>query len=206
MGAIGGLVSGIFGLIGAAKQAEAAKERGAAQAYALHYQAKVARYNAMFTNQLGENQAETLSWKTAANVGAIKAAQAANSVDVNSGSNVRVVGSAGKLGKADELTIRANAARAAYGYQLNANLEDVEAEEAKKAAGIDASAAMLQGIGSLVGGAISAFTSFGGATGSYGGSTGSTYFSGNVPSSDGGGGSQYVPAVGGQGGNSQFLI
>lgn len=187
MGAIGGLVSGAIGLIGAIQEAKAAKERGEAQGYALNYQAQVARYNAMFATRLGMNAAETQSFKTGANVSAIKAAQAANGVDVNSGSASRVAGSAEKLGKADALTIRANAARTAFGYTTQSILQDVEADEARKAGQLDASAAMIGGIGSLVGGAMSMFTDIGGSGGSaYGGYSGAAY-SGSTAGVSGGG-------------------
>ena len=68
----------------------------------------------------GEQNAAQAELKGRAAVGAIRAAQAANNVDVNTGSAVDVRSSAAETGQLNALTIRNNAAREAWGYQNQA--------------------------------------------------------------------------------------
>ena len=113
------------GLAGAAVSAFGSVEAGNAAKASSDYQAQVARNNATIANQnvawtaeSGESKVAAQGMKTAANVGATKAAQGASNIDVNSGSasNVRVA--EGKLGALDALTIRSNNSREAYGYEV----------------------------------------------------------------------------------------
>lgn len=79
--------------------------------------AEIAKQNAAFASQEGAANTAAEQQKTRATVGAIKAAQAANGVDVNTGSAVDVRSSASALGELNAINIRSNAARQAYGYQ-----------------------------------------------------------------------------------------
>lgn len=116
--------------------------------------AQIARENAERAGQAGEAQAGISEMKTRAQVGAIKANQAAGGVDVNTGSAVDVRSSAAALGELDAISIRSNAAREAYGYQQNsrsfeqqANLGESEAKNADIAGPINAAGTLLGGIG-----------------------------------------------------------
>lgn len=61
-------------------------------------------------------------------MGAIKAAEAAGNVDVNSGSAVDVQSSAAALGELNAITIRGNAAKEAYGYETQSTSFENQAQ------------------------------------------------------------------------------
>jgi hypothetical protein len=110
-------VGGIFSMFGAAQS-------GAGQEAMYNYQAGVAKINAQIAQQnadyataAGEVSAQTSGMGTRAQIGTEKTQQSASGLDVNSGSAVDVRASTAELGQHDEATIRANAARTAYGYQ-----------------------------------------------------------------------------------------
>lgn len=126
---------------------------------AANYQAQVAANNAAIAqgqaNQAtaaGATAVEQQGLKTRAEVGAIKAAEGASNVDVNTGSNVDVRSSAAELGQLDALTIRSNAAKQAYGYEIagagftgQAGLAQAQAAQAGTAGGISAAGSLLSG-------------------------------------------------------------
>ena len=96
--------------------------------------------------------------KTRAAVGQTLAGQGASGVDVNTGSSVDVRAGETKLGMLDALTIRANAARKAYGYNVAATgaeaesgLLTSEAQQAKQAAPISALGSFLGSVSSTAG-------------------------------------------------------
>jgi hypothetical protein len=111
-----------MGIIGQsqAAQAQAAQAAGMAQ-----YQASVARMNqalmeqnAQRAEQQGEADAERQDLKTAQLMGSQRAALAAQGGDVNAGSDLDILGDTARAGKLDELAIRSNAARQAYGFRV----------------------------------------------------------------------------------------
>lgn len=88
--------------------------------------------------------------KNAATAGSIKAAQAANGVDVNSGSNADVQASQRELGELDTETTENNALLQAYGYSsqatnftAQAGLEQQEAAQAPIGAALSAGGGLL---------------------------------------------------------------
>lgn len=110
---------------GTAVGAIGSMQQGNAAAAASNYNAQVAAENAVQAQDnaaragaAGAQQAAEESQKTRATVGAIKAAQAANGVDVGTGSAVDVRSSAAELGQLSAINIRSNAAKTAYGYQV----------------------------------------------------------------------------------------
>lgn len=88
----------------------------------------IAQQNAAFEGEQGAANAGIEQQKTRAQVGDIKASQAANGINVNTGSAVDVRAGAAELGKLDAITIRSNAARAAYGYQTQAASDSAQAQ------------------------------------------------------------------------------
>ena len=105
-----------------------AYEKSTAEAAAARYNAKVAGQNAQFARQNaqwagaeGESQTELAALRTRHEVGKIKVAQAANNVDVNTGSAAAVQKSQSEMGLLNEMNIRSNAARRAYGFEVKAN-------------------------------------------------------------------------------------
>ena len=116
--------------------------------------AQIAQQNETWAAQAGEQQVGEQAQKTRATVGAIKAAQAANNVDVNSGSAVMLLPSAAALGELSALNIRSNAARTAYGYATQSasetsksQLDTFEGEQAQIAGDVGAGASVLGGVG-----------------------------------------------------------
>jgi hypothetical protein len=115
--AVGTVVGGVMGAIGQ-YQSQAALQRQAM------YQAQVARnnqiisdQNAAYARQASAAQESRQNEKTAAVIGATRAAQASNGLDVNSGSNLDVQSSAEELGQLDAASIRSQGERQARAYE-----------------------------------------------------------------------------------------
>lgn len=114
-----------MGLSGAGMAAGAfgAYKSAAGQKAALGYQASVADSNAQIADEQarfalmnGQQEEQALRMRTAATMADQKATAAANGVDVGSGSPTELMASTGYLGERDALTLRDNAARAAWAY------------------------------------------------------------------------------------------
>ncbi len=166
--AIGGQVIGGFQKAAADRQAASAQQQAyEAKAKESQYQAQVAENNRQTSEQnarvaaaAGEQQAFNKGMETRQKVGGIVAGQAASGVDVSSGSALDVKSSTQELGQVDALTIRSNAAREAYGYQVQGSNFGAQAEadrfggenditagqNAKKAGDIAATGSILSGI------------------------------------------------------------
>lgn len=160
-----------------------------AQANAANYQAQVARNNSILAEQqaqrtmaAGEQAAMQKGLQTRAKVGAIRAAQAASNVDVNSGSALDVQSSAAELGQLDTERETSRAALQAYGYRTQSSNFQAEA-------GLDEAKASSARIGGAFGAVGSLLSGAGNAAGKYAqwqGLTGSGYnYSGPGPSSGG---------------------
>ena len=136
---------------------------GEATANAASYQAQVAANNAIVEEQnasyalaAGRAQAQATSMKSAATLGKIKTAQAANNVDVNSGSAKTVQESARETGQLDTETVMSNSELQAYGYRTQAmgykaeqGLEEAKSEEAVPAALLSATGTLLSSASSV---------------------------------------------------------
>ncbi|NIF51403.1 hypothetical protein [Burkholderia sp. Ax-1724] len=150
---------------GAAASAYGAIKQGQAASAASDYQAQVARNNQIVSNAYakqaqsdGENQVAAKQAQTSQMIGAERAAMAANGVDLDSGSALRIQGDTAKLGDVDAMTIRNNAARQAYGYQLQglsysqqAGLDEASASNAKTAGYLGAFSSIVSGASSVAG-------------------------------------------------------
>lgn len=131
--------------------------RAAGEAY--DYNAQLAEQNAAFADQRaawsaeeGDQAASAAQMKARAVEGGVRANQGASGVDVNSGSSVDVQESVRQTGMLDALTVRSNAARQAYGYQVEAvndraqaALDRSAAKNSRKAGVINAAATLLGG-------------------------------------------------------------
>src|SRR5262245_61207241 len=100
---------------------------GFAQSSMYKYQAgvaavnqKIAKQNADYSREIGENKAEVSGMKTRQIVGKTKATQAASGFQAEGGSASDVRESEHMLGMSEQDTIRANAAKAAYGHDVEA--------------------------------------------------------------------------------------
>jgi len=183
LGAIGAITS-----IGAAGVgAVGAIEKGNATSAADKYNAEIAANNAKIATQsanyagaAGTAQAEQAGLQSRAKLGAIVANEGASGVDINSGSNLQVQSSARELGELNAITIRSNAARTAYGYQVQgandtaqSNLDTSSAGQAETAGGIGAASSVLGGLGSAASN-YAKFTMNGGGSGLNSGSVAPT--------------------------------
>lgn len=119
--------------------------------------AKIAEQNARFAGEEGAANAATEAMKTRAAIGGIKAAQAANGVDINSGSPVDVRSSAAELGELNAITIRNNAARHAYGYQTEASSDRAQAQLDRQQGKYAAEAGFFKAGTTVLGSGISAY-------------------------------------------------
>lgn len=153
----------IAGGIGAATTAVGDVEGGIAQGNAAHYQAQVAKNNATIENQNAEYAAEAggaqgqmVGQRAAATGGRIKAGQAANGINVNTGSAEAVQEGARQAGQLDVLTTENNALLEAYGYktqsknfEAQAGLDEAEADQAPIAGDLAAGGSLLSNASSL---------------------------------------------------------
>ncbi len=136
---------------------------GIQQGNAAHYQAQVARNNALIQQQNAQYSAGV----TAANAQAsglkqrerlaeIRASQAANGIDVSTGSASDIQDSTHKLGLLDTKTVTNNSALRVYGYQseatsseAQARLSDAEGDFAPIAGGLKAAGSLASAAGSF---------------------------------------------------------
>lgn len=148
--------------ISAGVSAYGAIKQGQAQSAALQYQAQVAQNNQKIAGQYaqqaiadGENKVAAKQQQTAQMIGAQRAAMAANGIDLDSGSPLRLQEDTAKLGNVDALTIRNNAAREAYGYQVQGLSYGQQAQLDEASASNAVTAGNLNAFSSIVGGASS---------------------------------------------------
>lgn len=123
--------------------------------------AQILKQGATWAGQAGEGDAGISEMKTRAAVGGIKAEQAAAGVDVNVGSAVDVRASEAAKGMQDALTIRANAAKQAYGLQTQAAGETAQAGLYKSMAPYEIQAANLKSKATILSGKAQVASQFG---------------------------------------------
>lgn len=114
-------LGGVSGVLGAIQQGKAATASANYNAAVAGVNAEQAKKNSELASEAGMAQEAMQERKTRAEVGQIKANQAASGLDVNSGSALDVRSSAAELGELDALTVRSNATKEAYGYSTQAS-------------------------------------------------------------------------------------
>lgn len=122
-------------ILGGATAAAGAKQKAAAQSQMYTYQAGIADLNRRialdnrdYAIYSGGEEAKRYGMKSAQAAGSIKAKQGASGIDVGSGSSVDVQKSQKQVSDLDTATIRNNAARKAYGYQVEAESDKMQTE------------------------------------------------------------------------------
>lgn len=157
------LAGGVVSAMGAQQQAQA-------QADAARYQAQVARNNQLMAQRNAEyvrqkSEIDTLNQdlQNRERQGKIKAAMGASGFAIDSGTNNRIIGDAASLGRLDTLTVRNNADRSAYNFDVEASNEEASAGMYDQQAANAKKAGNLAMFSSLLGTA----TSFGEKWGSY---------------------------------------
>lgn len=116
---------------------------------------KIALQNADYERKVGEVKAQEMGMKTRFQMGETKVAQAAGNIDVSRGSAAAVRDSEHELGLHDQATTRANAARRAYGYDVEAAQDTAQMRMYSEAASQSRRAGEISAISSILGGASS---------------------------------------------------
>jgi hypothetical protein len=134
------LAGGVMSAVGTGRQYAAASANAAYQAQVAANNAKIAQQNQNAELQAGSQQATMTGLRTRATVGKTKAEQGASNVDVNSGSFSNARSGEAEVGLLDALTVRSNAARRAYGYEVQglndtaqSQLLETESRQAREA-------------------------------------------------------------------------
>jgi hypothetical protein len=150
-------IGAVAGLAGAATSAVGTIGGGISAGRQANYGAQVAANNAIVASQnaaraeaAGARQATDVSMRGAVTGGEIKAAQAANNIDVNTGSAVDVQVGERETTQLSAMTAENDALLKAYGYRAAATsfgaqsgLEKTEAAQAPIGAGLAASGGLL---------------------------------------------------------------
>jgi len=150
---LGGIAVDAYGKHKAGKEAQkAGKDTGAAQKAAAESQAQLADYNANVATlqaqdaiERGAEDESAFRSQVRGAIGAQRAGIAAANTDVGFGSAVDVQADAAFLGELDSLTLRTNAAREAWGYNVQATDLKKRAEIARKEGVYLEKAAVTQG-------------------------------------------------------------
>lgn len=145
------IISTVISGLGSIAQGNAAADSAKYNAQVQSNNAQIALQNATLAGQKGAANAAIEQQKTRATVGAIKAAQAANGIDLSSGSAVDVRSSAAELGQLNAITVRSNAAREAYGYQTQSSSHMAQSQLDRQEAKYDAASGYLEAGGTLLG-------------------------------------------------------
>ena len=152
IGLVSSLASAGIGAVGAIQQANASAASAKYNSEVASQNAKLAQQQATWASEAGNAQVSEQGAKTRAQVGGILAAQAANNVDVNSGSAVDVRSSASALGELNAINIRSDAARTAYGYETQASSDKAQSELDSSQAASDTIAGEVGAGSTLIGG------------------------------------------------------
>jgi hypothetical protein len=119
-------VGQIFGLQTKARQYGYSANIADYQAGVASVNKQIADSNASYARTVGEVQAEAAGMKGKADVSSMTAHQAASGIDINSGSSTNVRTSMVELNQYSEATIRANAAKTAYGFEVEAEQDEAQ--------------------------------------------------------------------------------
>lgn len=124
-------------VVGGVQQARAAKAAGEAQAQADETNARIGRTQAEQARQIGNMEEERQMRRVRAAVATQRATQAANGLDVNSGTALDLQAETAGFGAADALNLRSNAIRQAWGFEVGA-VNDLNSASAARSAGRNA--------------------------------------------------------------------
>lgn len=122
MGDIANLGMGLGSLANAYNQTEAMALQSEFQAKMFERNQKLAEVQADDALKRGDLAASKYKTNVNQTIGAQRASFAAQGLDINSGSAADIQTETSKFGALDQITIKTNAWREAYGYKTNANL------------------------------------------------------------------------------------
>lgn len=123
------------------------------QAGVAQMNAQIAKQNADYATAAGEVTAQESGMQTRFKIGETVAQQGAGGLAVGSGSNARVVSGEQAIGQQDEAIIRSNAARQAYGYDVQAAQDTAQSQIDQFAASNAKTAGDISAFGSILGAA-----------------------------------------------------
>lgn len=142
--------------------AAGALRAGGAQSQMLQYQAGIAQLNKQIALQnrdyalaTGETEAVRYGMAARSRMGAIRAGEGASGIDIGSGSKAAVQEGQQLVTGIDMDQIRKNAARRAYGFEVEATTDETQAQLYTKASADAASAGRIKALGSLISGSAS---------------------------------------------------
>lgn len=150
------LIPVAIGLVGSMMQAKGQTENADFQSGMMQQNAGFKLRTADETINAGNTSADWQRVRAKQAVGTQRSVQAANGIDVNSGSAAQLQDDTAMLGELDALTIQNNAAREAYGYRIQAKQDILNASQTVQNGKTAAMGSILGGIGG-------AFGSFAGA-------------------------------------------
>lgn len=159
--------SAAVGAAGSLQQGFAGRGAALYNAKIAEQNASLATQNAEWTGAEGEQKAGIAGLQTRATVGAQKAGQAGNNVDVNSGSAAAVRQGTTEAGMLNQMNIRSNAARQAYGFEVQSAGDMAQSRLDKSQAGNDVTAGFTNALTSGLKGAALAEEFGGGGGDSY---------------------------------------
>lgn len=145
------LIPVAIAMVGGMMGAQNAKQEGAFNSSMLTGNAALKDQAATETINAGDTSADWQRVRTGQAIGTQRTAQAANGIDVNSGSAAQIQDDTAMLGELDALTIQNNAAREAYGYRVQAKQDRLNAAQVTTNAGNKATGSILGGLGSAFG-------------------------------------------------------
>ncbi|KIQ60177.1 hypothetical protein RL74_06700 [Pseudomonas fluorescens] len=145
------LIPVAISLVGGMMGAQNARQEGAYSAGMLNRNAALKEQAAQESIFAGDTSADWQRVRTGQAVGTQRSVQAANGIDVNSGSAAQLQDDTAMIGELDALTIQNNAAREAYGYRIQADQDRMNAVQTVTNAGNKATGSILGGLGSAFG-------------------------------------------------------
>lgn len=157
--AVGGMaasaIGGVVSAVGSEQSGNAQKSMYDYQAGITSLNAQVSKQNASYALATGEVEAQQSGMQTRAQIGETKAIQGASGLDVNSGSGATVRSSEADIGAENQAVIRSNAAKRAYGYEVEATQATAQGQVDVMAGQNAQSAGQIGAISSILGGASS---------------------------------------------------
>jgi hypothetical protein len=145
------ILSGVAAAAGKMYSGAAASSMYNYQAGVAQMNAQIAKQNAAYEGALGETQAQQQGMKTRATISQTRANQGAGGLDVNSGTPAAVRTTELTLGQYDQAIIRSNAARRAYGFEVEAAGDVAQAEAYRMSAKTSETAGLLGAFTSILG-------------------------------------------------------
>lgn len=149
MGITAGTAALVVGVAGAAASAAGALSQAKYSSQVARNNATIAGQNSAYAAQAGNQAAQEASLQSAAQGAGLKADEAANGVDVNTGSAVNVQSSQRMAGTLDTDQVMHNALLQSYGYQSTVESENAQAKQDISAGDLQATGGLVQDASSL---------------------------------------------------------